>query len=160
MKERQTLEDFAEALGISTKHTITKEYGDGRVEEYHVTNIVTGAGRDALASRAMSDTTSPFGWMAAGSGTAAGAIGSTSLTFETIRKAATMSTSNEVIIGVCCFGGAADSITSAFLDEAGLFNHVNSGQGTMLNLLTGINHTFAESDVVKVQMEVSVGSYA
>lgn len=159
MSERDTVEKFMAAVGITVRHRITKDYADGRREQYELGNVVTGAGRDALASRAIEDTTSPFVHMAVGSGTDAGSLGSTDLTFETLRKAATMSTSNEVIIGVTCWGGAADSITSEYLDEAGLFNHADSGQGTMLNLLTGIDHTFADSDVVKVQMEVSVGSY-
>ncbi|HKJ89389.1 MAG TPA: hypothetical protein VKA48_12900 [Gammaproteobacteria bacterium] len=153
---RQTVRDFMEVSGV---WRITKDHADGRHEEYLVPNVVVADGRDNLAARSIVTSYTPFGHMAAGSGSAAGSLQSTALTYETIRKAATMSTSDSVIIGVACFGGAADGITSEFLDEAGLFNDASSGQGTMMNHLTGINHTFAQSDVVKAQMEVGVGSY-
>jgi len=159
-EERRLAGEFAEAVGLTVRHRVRKTFADGRVEEYEVGNLVVGAGRDELALRATVTSHAPFGYLAAGSGTNAASLGSTGLTYETVRKAATMAASHEVIIGVCSLGGSADGVTSQYLDEAGLFNDASSGQGTMLNLLTGINHTFADSDVVEVHMEVAVGSYA
>jgi len=158
--ERDVVAQFRDNLRLRGRITIDTFLADGSHRQKVVENTVTGAGRNNLAARAIVSSYAPFAYMAVGSGSDAPAIADTALTYEVARKAATMASSNEVIIGVCCFGGSADSVTSAFLDEAGLFTTANSGTGTMLNRLLGVSHTFADSDVVKVTMEVSVGSYA
>ena len=122
-------------------------------------NQMTADGLNALASRGASDTTSPFGFIAVGTVTAAGSLGSNNIG-EVIRKvASTRTSSNEVLILVATYAGDADSITSLDLRTAAGANHANSGQGDFLNTVNSVATILADSDFLRVQLEVQVGSH-
>jgi len=164
MNARKIFDQFRRArqdgMAITGTWDITITRADGTVEHRRKTNQLTAAGLNVIASRMVSETGSAFGFLAVGSGTAAASLGSTLLINEISRKAgATLTSSKEVAIIVCTWGGAADSVTSAVLEEAGWFNNVNSGQATMLNKVLGVNATLADSDHLKLQVEVQVGSH-
>ena len=80
---------------------------------------------------------------------------------EVTRKAANTSVSSRsTLILSNTWGGAADSVSSIALEEAGIFNSANSGTGTMLNRLTGVNATLADSDILSLEMTFQIGSHA
>lgn len=151
-------QDSVQVVG-KWKRTITR--ADGTVEELFLKNIVTSAGLDALASRAVLDTTSAFNHLAVGTQTAAASLGSVQGGFgEVDRKVPTTKTSsNEVAYMVNTWGGSADSVTSLVLESAAIFNHVNSGSGIMLNQVSGVSATLADSDFLKLEVQVQIGSH-
>ena len=63
-----------------------------------------------------------------------------------------------VYTNITTFGGAADSITSVVLREAGIFNHAGSGNGTMFQRVTYAAVTLADSDLFSITMQTVVGS--
>lgn len=157
-KERGIVGDFLNIVGGKAKVRIKR--ADGSLEERECKNQVTAAGLNALAARTIVTSNAPFVNIAIGSGTVAATLASTALIHEVDRKAgATQATSNEVIILSNTWGGAADSITSVALEEAGIFNSADSGQGTMLNKLTGVNATLADSDLLSLEMTFQIGSH-
>ncbi len=159
--EQKTVNEFLELIGGTARVTIHRS--DGNVEGPHVCkNQVTKDGLNNLASRSIvTSHTAGFVNIAVGSGTAAGSLGSTALINEVSRKAgATQVTSRSTMILVSTWGGAADSVTSVALEEAGIFNSVSSGAGTMLNVLTGVNATLADSDILNLEMTFQIGSHA
>lgn len=159
-KEAGIVNDFLNIVGGKAKVTIGR--ADGSIEQHEVKNQVTAGGLNDLASRSIVTSHSAgFVNIAIGSGTSAGSLGSTNIVGEVDRKAgATQVTSRSTIILSNTWGGAADSITSVALDEAGIFNSVSSGQGTMLNMLTGVNATLADSDLLSLEMTFQIGSHA
>ena len=133
---------------------------DGTIERKRVENTVTALGLNGAASRLLSDVTSPFAYSAIGSGTSSAVMSETALVHEIARTlASTRTNSGEVAISVSTYGGASDSITGVVINEAGLFNHVNSGQGVMFNRVSSLGITLANSDMLKLQVEVQVGSH-
>jgi hypothetical protein len=154
------INDFFAIVGGKLKATIHRANGqiDGPWECH---NQVAKDGLNNLASRAIVTSYAPFVNVAVGSGTAASSLGSTALIHEVLRKAgATQATSRSNIILVTTWGGDADSITSIALEEAGIFNSVDSGDGTMLNKMTGVNATLADSDILELEMTFKIGSHA
>jgi hypothetical protein len=147
---------------VGGKAKVSIHRADGKVDgPYDVKNQVTAAGLNELTAKTIVTSRPPFVNIAVGSGTAAGSLGSTALIHEVVRKAgATQTTSRSTIILTNTFGGAADSITSVALEEAGIFNSVSSGQGIMLNKLTGVNATLANSDILSLEMTYQIGSHA
>lgn len=151
--------DYSPITG-NWKCTITR--ADGSEEVTWLKNIVVAEGLNALASRVHLDTTSRFGFMAIGTVTAAASLGSGVLDFGEIdRKAlSTLTSSAEVAIGVSTWAGAADGITGVALGTASIVNHVNSGQGVSLNQVNSIAATLADSDFLRLEMTVQIGSHA
>ena len=137
--------------------TITR--ADGSTEVKSLTNIVTALGLDALASRAISNTTSAFNHMAVGTVTAASSLGSTNFGEVSRKVPTTITSSKEVFYSVNTWGGAADSVTSVTLESAAIVNHVNSGLGTVLNIVTGVSATLADSDFLHLEVQIQVGSH-
>lgn len=137
--------------------TITRH--DGRVEEHISDNIGIAAGIDKFAGRAVANTNSPFTFICIGTVTAQASLGSTNLG-EVDRKAASTATSSkETIILIGTWAGNADGITSVAFGTGGIVNHANSGQGEFLNMVNSLDTTLADSDFLKVQIEVQVGSH-
>ena len=135
---------------------------NGSVEETVVGNIVTSAGLDAIAASVIDNTTSSFLWLAVGTQTAAASLGSVQGGLgEVDRKTpVTVSSSKEVAYMVSTWGGAADSVTSVALESAGMFNHASSGSGIMLNQVTGVAATLADSDFLNLEVQIQIGSHA
>lgn len=155
-KERAIVDDFINIVGGRAFVTIYR--GDGSVEGPWVcSNQVTAAGLNELASRSIVTSRSPFDSIAVGSGTAAASLGSTALIHQVSSKASiTPVTSRSTLILSNTWGGAADSVTSIALEEAGIFNL----DGTMLNKLTGVAATLGDSDIVNLAMTFQIGSHA
>jgi len=139
--------------------TLTEE--DGAVTRREIKNVVTSAGMNALASRAIADTSSPFGWLAVGTATAVHSIGSVVTGFgEVLRKAgSTITTSKERIILVMSLGGASDGLTGVPLDSAAIVSDVSSGLGTALSMVNSVNTTLGASDTLLLEVAVRVGSH-
>lgn len=125
-------------------------------------DLIVTAGRNWLALRIGPAVNSPVGWMAIGSGSTGAALGDTALVREVIRKVLSTNTAGitaaNVYTAVATFGGAADSISSIAIAEAGLFNHIASGQGTMFQRVTFASITLADSDLLKCTLETNCGS--
>lgn len=163
--EQQLLDAFRKMMadGVMPKgkwrRTITR--ADGSIEETVIDNVITAQGLNALASRGVSDTTSPFGYLAIGTVTAQASLGSTVTGFgEVSRKAgATVASSKEVLLLVATWAGNTDGLTGVALGTAAIVNHANSGLGTALNLVNSVDATLQASDFLKLQAEVQVGSH-
>ena len=151
-----------DSVPVVGKWTFEITRADGKVEIRKVKNTLTSEGLNMLAQRGITNTGSAFIYMAVGTQTAASSLGSTQAGLgEVVRKAlSTAAGSNEVMVGVATLGGASDSLTSLDLRTAGLANHASSGSGIMLNFVNSVATILANSDIVKIQVEVQVGSHA
>ena len=151
-------QDHVDVEGV-WRFTTTRANGD--VEEKVVRNTVTKYGLDILASRAIADTSSPYGFIAVGTHTNAASLGSVLADLgEVDRKVgATITTSKSTVIMVATFGGAADGLTGIVLASGAMCNHVNSGSGEAFNIVNSVDTTLAASDTVQIQCEVQVGSH-
>ena len=163
-KEQELFENYIEKGGVPLVGNwfFEKTYADGRVEKWEQRNVVVHDGLNAAASRLVADTTSPFGFLAVGTVTGAASLGSTVTQFgEVDRKAAAVAaSSNEVGVWVATWAGDADSLTGVDLMSAAVVNHSNSGQGIALNIANPVSATLADSDFLRVQVEVQCGSHA
>lgn len=140
-------------------------YRAGRYDEPEpvcVDDLIVTAGRAWLAKRVAADVGSAMAYMAVGTATASPALGDTTLPGEVKRKALATNTGGasaaNVYTAVATLGGAADSVTSLQISEAGLFNHASSGQGTMFQRVTFSQVTLANSDLLRITLETNVGS--
>lgn len=135
---------------------------NGGVEEVCVNDLIVNAGRTYLAKRiAAGDTVaSAMAYMAVGTVATAAGLTDTTLTGEVVRKALSTNSAatNNIHTCVATFGGAADSVTSIAITEAGVFNHAASGNGTMFQRVTFAAVTLAGSDLLKITLETNVGS--
>lgn len=130
-----------------------------------VEDLIVNNGRIFLARRiaggdGQAAPGSAMAYMAVGTASTAAALTDTTLTGEVLRKALAVNSAltNNVYTAVNTFGGAADSITSLQIQEAGVFNHASSGQGTMFQRVTFATVTLADSDLLRVTLETVVGS--
>lgn len=154
--------DHASVVGL-WKFTITR--ADGTIEERESTNIVTKDGLNAIADLMLGDATgsnSGFQYIIIGTATNQGSLGSVQGGIgEVDRKiGSTITTSNEVAIIVATWAGAADGISGVALGSAGMTNHASSGQGVFGNHVNSVDATLNDSDFLKVQMEIQIGSHA
>lgn len=138
-------------------------YSDMPDESLCVGDLVVDTGRIFLAKRIGSNVGSAMAYMAVGTGSTAAALtdGSTpGLYGEVLRKALSTNTAdtNNVYSAVSTFGGASDSLTGLVLQEAGLFNHASSGQGTCFQRVTYSSVTLQASDLLKITLQTNVGS--
>lgn len=103
---------------------------------------------------------SAMAYMAVGTVSTAPGLTDTTLTGEVNRKALATNSAqtNNIYTAVATWGGAADSVTSLSLVEAGIFNHAGSGQGTMMQRVTFSAVVLANSDLLRVTLETNVGS--
>lgn len=163
------VEKFLDAMGVRSKDTVPAvgiwdfevTRADGTVERKRLRNIVTANGLNALALRGIGDTSSPYGFIAIGTHTNAASLGSVLADIgEVERKAAsTSTTSKSTMIMVATWAGAADGLTGVALATGAICNHVNSGSGEALNIVNSVATTLADSDFLKVQVEVQIGSH-
>ncbi len=136
---------------------------DGRIETKQITNIVTRAGMNRIANRAVLGTSTPFYVLAIGTATAAHSADSGQGNLgEVIRKsAALVSNSREWIFLQCTVGGFADSVTSVALASGALADFPNShaSTGILGNMVNDISTTLANSDVLDLTVRIRVGSH-
>lgn len=165
--ERDILNGFNAAMSrdktpITGKWRVSVTRADGSLEERVLKNIVVSDGLNALAAHVvdLANTSSPFNYLAIGTVSTAPTIQDSKVTGEVSRKiGATLASSNEVALIVATWAGNTDTLTSVSLEEAGWFNHATSGTGDMLNRVTGVNAVLADSDFLKLQVEVQIGSH-
>jgi len=154
----EMVKDFISLRG-KWKFEITR--ADGSIEAYDSENIVTKDGLNHIANLMVTAASSPFAYIAIGTATAQGSLGSVQGGLgEVDRKiGAVITTSNEVAILVATWAGAADGLTGVALGTAGIINHANSGSGIFGNHVNSIDATLNDSDFLKVQVEIQVGSH-
>lgn len=163
--DREILQKYRNALNdgiqVRGKWKIEVTRADGTVEHRECENIVTAAGLTELALRTVDNTRSGFIFLGIGTQTAAHSLGSVQGGIgEVERKAASIAAgSNEVAVVVMTWAGAADSITSLDLRTGAIFNHGSSGSGIMLNAVNSVATILADSDFLKLQAEVQIGSH-
>lgn len=141
----------AKPFGYSAKPDETREPGD----------LIVTNGRNFLAGRISNvmSTGSGMWYMAVGTTTGASSLGNTTLSGEIKRKVNAISSATaNLYTMVCTFGGAADTIQSIAITEAGVFNHASSGQGTMFQRVDFAGVTLADSDLLSVTLQTNVGS--
>lgn len=169
ISDRALLEGFqdAQANGVQVHGTWDIEIlrADGSIEHKRLKNIVTKDGLNAIAELMLGDATgsnSAFKYIAIGTATAAGSLGSVQGGLgEVSRKiGSTIASSGEVAIIVSTWAGNADSLTGIVLGSAGMINHASSGSGVFGNHVNSVAATLGASDFLKIQMEIQIGSHA
>jgi hypothetical protein len=139
---------------------------DGRIERKTVKNVVTRAGLNRIAHRAVAHDTSPFFYIAVGTQTATHSLNSAQGGLgEVVRKVSAVGSVNaqsrEWIFLQCTLGGASESVTSLVLDSAGISDHANSSTsvGILGNMVNGIGVTLANSDLLDLTVRIRCGSH-
>lgn len=132
-------------------------------EDLCVGDLIVTTGRTYLAKRISAGDTvaSAMAYMAVGTITTAATLTDTTLTGEIKRKALAISSTtggDNIWVAITTFGGAAESIQSIAITEAGIFNHASSGNGTMFQRVTFASVTLANSDILKLTLQTNVGS--
>ena len=155
-KEAQIVSDFLSAQGTFVR-TITRV--NGEYERKALPNIVTALGLDHLASRAVADTGSKYGWLAVGTANYTPHINSQEILECDRKAAAVIGASRELIVCIATWGGAADSVTSNQIEMAAICNHQTSGSGHYLNVVNGVSTVLADSDFLHLEVQVQVGSH-
>jgi len=170
-KERSILDQFrgltdqGDALAVRGKWKFTITRADGTIEQREVENIVTKDGLNAIAELMLGDATgtnSAFRYIAIGTATAAGSLGSVQGGLGEVERkiGAVIASSNEVAVLVATWAGDADGLTGVALGSAMIANHANSGSGIMGNHVNSVDATLNASDFLKVQVEIQIGSHA
>ena len=162
---KQSIGNMGDGISIKGKWKFTITRADGSIEENEQENIVTKDGLNAIAELMIGDATganSAFKYIAIGTVTAAGSLGSVQAGLgEVDRKiGATVASSNEVAILVATWAGQVDGLTGVALATAVIVNHADSGIGVFGNHVNSVNATLNDSDFLKVQMEIQIGSHA
>jgi len=127
-----------------------------------VPNLIVNNGMDYLADRIGSRTTgsnSTMSVVCVGTVTTAATLTNASITGEVKRKLFDSTSRNgNIWIYVNTFGGAADTITSVQIAEAGTLNSATSGTGVLFQRVVFATVVLADSDFLKLQVETTVGS--
>jgi len=155
----------ANHLSVQGKWKFEITRADGSIEMHENYNVVTKDGLNAIAELMLGDATganSAFKYIAIGTATAAGSLGSVQGGLgEVDRKiGSTIASSNESAILVATWAGDTDGLTGVALASAGIINHASSGSGIFGNHVNSVDATLNASDFLKVQMEIRVGSHA
>jgi hypothetical protein len=160
------VEAMLDDVAIRGEWDIKVVRGDGTIEQKTMRNVVTRAGLNRIAHRAVAHDTSPFFYIAVGTQTATHSLNSAQGGLgEVIRKTSavgsTQAQSREWIFLQCTLGGAADSVTSLVLDSAGISDHPNShaSTGILGNMVNGIGVTLANSDLLDLTVRIRCGSH-
>lgn len=168
ISDRELLESFqaAHKSGVTINGTWDVEIlrANGNIEHKRLTNIVTKDGLNAIAELMLGDATgtnSAFKYLAIGTVTVAGSLGSVQGGLgEVDRKIGSIvASSNEVAIVVATWAGDTDGLTGVALGSAGVINHASSGSGIFGNHVNSVDATLGASDFLKLQMEIQIGSH-
>lgn len=136
-------------------------YSEQPDETLEPADLITTAGRNFIAGRIgnVMVTGSGMNYLAIGTATAAAALADTTLPGEVKRKAAAISSATaNLYTCVATFGGAADTISSLSITEAGVWNAAASGVGTLMQRVTFSAVVLADSDTLSVTLSTNVGS--
>lgn len=162
----QRVNEMIDSVSIQGEWDVKVVRADGQIERKTLRNVVTRAGLNRIAHRAVAHDTSPFFYIAVGTQTATHSLNSAQGTLgEVIRKVSavgsTQAQSREWIFLQCTLGGAADSVTSLALDSAGISDHPNShaSTGILGNMVNGIAVTLANSDLLDLTVRIRCGSH-
>lgn len=172
----RALRRIADTLAPANDAPLLGEYlirvvrADGRVEEKVLRNVVTRAGLNRIANRAVQATgTSPFYVIVVGTQTAAHSLDSAQVGIgEVLRKSSNFTGANaqsrEWIFMQATFGGFADNVTGVLLDTVGMYDYPNSGAtvasgGTLGSAVNGMGVTLQGSDLLDVTYRARVGSH-
>lgn len=159
-KESNIVQDFLQdSFGLEGTYIRTITRHNGEIDRQALPNIVTADGLNLLASRAVVDTSSKFGWIGVGTENYTPHINSQSFGESDRKVAALISSSKELIIAIATWGGDADSVTSQQLEMAGIANHQTPGTGVFLNIADGVSTVLADSDFLHLESQVRVGSH-
>jgi len=161
-KLKKVLDSFkGDNVPLVGKWTFEITRANGDIEKHTIENTMIATGLDLTASMLTSNAQSAFLYLAIGTVTDESSLGSAKYAMgEVSRKiAATATSSKEVAILVATWAGNADSISGVPLASGGTYNHVNSGFGEVLNVVNSVDATLQDSDFLKIQMEVQVGSH-
>lgn len=159
--------DPADLISLRGEIDVKVVRADGTIERKTLRNIVTSAGLNRIAARAVTGTgNTPFYNIAVGTQTAAHSLGSVQAGLGEVKRKpfvapGASAQSREWIFGVATFAGAADTITSLVLESCGISDHVNSSTsvGILANLTNGLGVTLADSDFLNLTMRIRVGSH-
>jgi hypothetical protein len=140
---------------------------DGSVEQKTVRNLVTVAGLNRIANRAVQAAgTTPFWNIVIGSRTTAAALTDVQSNMGEMSRKSFIATgasaqSREWIFGVATWGGAADAVTSLTIDCAGISDYPNSHTttGVLGNRVAGLAVTLGNSDFLNLTVRIRVGSH-
>lgn len=161
-KPIQELLGIGEILKGEIFRAKTSGYSQDADETICMNDLITNLGRIYIAARmaSVADATvnSLMSHMAVGTVSTAAALANTLVTGEVARNALDISATSNIVSCVATFGGAADSVTSLSLVEAGIFNHATSGTGIMMQRVTFAAVVLANSDIFKLTLETNVGS--
>jgi hypothetical protein len=140
---------------------------DGSVENKTLKNVVTRAGLNRIANRAvLATTTSVVFVIGVGTQTAVHSLDSAQGGVgEMLRKTSNFvngaAQSREWIFLQCTIGGASDSMTGFLLDSVFMSDGVNSSSavGIIAGVTNGLGVTLAGSDLLDVTYRFRVGSH-
>lgn len=134
---------------------IVKTDSVGRTEEYAYPNLVVSAGKDYIAARMSANTVNVMRAIAIGSGTAAPALGNTTLATEITRVATTVTggtaTANSILYTATFPAGTG----TGTIAEAGIFNNTIA-LGTMLCRTSFSSITKGAGDSITINWTVNV----
>lgn len=159
ISEENLVQQFLSGVAMQGTIVRTITRGNGDVDRRALPNVVTALGLNHLASRAIADTGSRYGWIGVGTANYTPHINSQSIGESSRKAAALISNSRELIVAVATWGGAADSVTSQSLSMAGIANHPSVGSGHFLNVVNDVSTVLADSDFLHLEVRVRVGSH-
>jgi hypothetical protein len=143
-----------ESLQVLGKLSITLTGPDGKVKEERIlANLIVQVGKNYLASAILASASTPFTYMALGTGVTAPALGDTTLTTELVRQAfSSSSLTTNVALMTTTYG---PGVGTGALTEAGILNA--PAAGILLSHVTFAVVNKGVLDTITIAWTVTVG---